>query len=45
MFVKLEVTISKKQKKVPTYNSEKPAMEDWLLYFGFDVLRNGMKNG
>ena len=45
MFVKLEVTISEKQQKVPTYNSEKAAMEDCLFYFGFDMLRNGMKNG
>lgn len=44
MFVKLDVTISRKQKKVPTYNSEQAAIEDWLFYFGFDMLRNGMKN-
>ena len=45
MFVEMEVTISKKQKKVPAYNSEKAAMEDWIFYFGFDILRNGMKYG
>lgn len=44
MFVKLEVTISRKQKKVLTCNSEGAGMEDCLFYFGFDMLRNGMKN-
>lgn len=43
MSVELEVTISKKQKKVPTPNSEMAAVEERLSCF--DMLRNGIKNG
>lgn len=41
--VELGVTISQKQKKVPTSNSETAAGEEWLSCF--DMLRNGMENG